>query len=69
MVKSEAFKKIGGFNEGLIGGEDKNHFERLAKIGRTISAHKLILYHTGRRAHKIGWPRLLLTWALTFLPV
>ena len=69
MVRQDAFKKVGGFDEELIGWEDKNHFEKLAKIGRTISARNLLIYHTGRRAHKIGWPRLLMTWMLTLLPI
>lgn len=69
MVRHDAFKKVGGFDEELIGWEDKNHFEKLAKIGRTLSARTLTIYHTGRRAHKIGWPRLLMTWSLTLLPI
>jgi GT2 family glycosyltransferase len=68
MVRQDAFKKVGGFDEELIGWEDKNHFEKLAKIGRTLSARRLTVYHTGRRAHKIGWPKLLLTWGIAILP-
>jgi hypothetical protein len=37
-------------------------FWRLAKIGKTKLHLGFNVYHTGRRAHKIGWPRLLWQW-------
>lgn len=69
MVRTEAFRKAGWFDEVLIGGEDHEHFRRLARIGRTISAKDLTIFHTGRRAHTIGWPKLLSIWAITMLPM
>ncbi len=59
MVRKEAFLKIGGYNEGLITREDRDLFFRLSKIGETLSDPKLFVFHTGRRAHKVGWPRLI----------
>lgn len=69
FVTAEAFKKVWGFDEILIGGEDSDHFYKLSKIGRTIFADDLIAFHTGRRPHKVGWPKLLLTWFITLFPM
>ena len=55
-------QKIGGFNEKFVAGEDHDLFQRLTKVGRTRFIKGLTVYHTGRRAHKIGWPRLLSIW-------
>lgn len=62
MIKKEAFVKVGGFDERLAVSEDMDLFWRLAKIGKTRLPLELKIYHTGRRAHKVGWPRLLWTW-------
>lgn len=63
MIRFEAFRKAGGFDEGLVTGEDHELFRRLAKIGKTYSEKTLVAYHDGRRAHAIGWPKLLWLWA------
>jgi len=63
MIRKNNFKKIGGFNERLVAGEDHDMFRRLSKIGKTYFERTLTVYHTGRRAHAIGWPKLLWIWA------
>ncbi len=62
MMRRSAFDKAGGFSEHIAVGEDNDFFQRLAKIGHTRIAMDLTVYHTGRRAHKIGWPKLLWQW-------
>ncbi len=62
MVRTSAFRRVGGFNESLVAGEDHELFRRLARIGRTRFEWSLSVYHSGRRAHRIGWPRLLAEW-------
>lgn len=62
MIRKEAFQKIGGFNEKLVAAEDMDMFKRLSKVGKTYFEKSLKVYHTGRRAHAIGWPRLLSEW-------
>lgn len=69
MIKSEAFKKLGGFNEELAAGEDHEFFRRVAKLGETHLEKTLHTFQTGRRAHKIGWPRLLYRWSMDGLYV
>lgn len=63
MIKREAFVKVKGFDPELAVSEDMDLFWRLAKIGKTKLPLDLKVYHTGRRAHKIGWPRLLWQWS------
>lgn len=64
MMRRETFDAVDGFNESLVTREDGDMFLRLSKIGRTMLDPHLTVYHTGRRAHTIGWPRLLWTWML-----
>jgi glycosyltransferase involved in cell wall biosynthesis len=62
MVKNDVFKKIGGYNEKLVVTEDNEFFRRLNKTGEIRVEKKLTIFHTGRRAHKIGWSKLLISW-------
>ncbi|MFA6338661.1 MAG: glycosyltransferase [Candidatus Paceibacterota bacterium] len=64
MIKNDEFKKVKGFDENLVTGEDHDLFRRLAKIGKTKFVSDLTIYHTGRRAHKIGWAKLLSLWTI-----
>ena len=62
MIKTDVFKKIGGYNENLSVAEDQELFWRLSGQGYTKLIWSLEVLHTSRRAHKIGWPRLLWSW-------
>lgn len=62
MVRTETFRKIGGFSEHLAAGEDNELFRKLAVHGRTISYWKLCVRHSLRRAHKLGWLRTYFIW-------
>jgi glycosyltransferase involved in cell wall biosynthesis len=62
IVRADAFKKVGGYNEKLVALEDMDLFVRLSAAGRVRLVRSLRVYHTGRRAHKIGWPKLLWQW-------
>lgn len=66
MIKKEFFDKTGGYNESMIAAEDHEFFIRLSKVGRTFYNRKLMVYHTGRRAHKIGWPKLFWQWEVNY---
>jgi glycosyltransferase involved in cell wall biosynthesis len=62
MITGDAFRRVGGFNEKLAAAEDMDLFQRLSKIGRTRFEKSLTVYHTGRRAHTVGWPKLAWQW-------
>jgi len=46
MVRADVFKRINGFNEIMVGGEDHDHFRRLAKVGQTYYMRELLVYHS-----------------------
>ena len=62
MIAGDAFRTVGGFNEKLAAAEDMDLFQRLSNIGRTRFERSLTVYHTGRRAHTVGWPKLAWEW-------
>ena len=64
MIRKNAFEKTGGYNEALVASEDYDMFFRLSRIGKTKMVKNLTILHTGRRAHKIGWSKLLSQWML-----
>lgn len=67
IMRTSLFKQLGGYNQKLVTGEDVDMFNRLAKLGKTRLDSTLLVYHTGRRAHKIGWPKLLFQWFMSTL--
>ncbi len=62
MIRSEAFKKVKGCRADLVCREDADMFQRLNRIGRTACLSNVTVFHSGRRAHRIGWPKLLYIW-------
>lgn len=64
MIRTEAFRNLGGFREDLVATEDMELFWRLSRIGQTRMEWSLRIFHSGRRAHAIGWPHLLWLWFL-----
>jgi len=67
MIRKKSFIQIGGFREDLAAAEDIDMFRRLSRIGRVMSDTTLTVFHTGRRAHQIGWGNLLFIWTLNSL--
>jgi glycosyltransferase involved in cell wall biosynthesis len=62
MVRTDIFKKLHGYDEMIAVAEDNEFFKRLAGAGDTWIEPSLVVFHTSRRAHKIGWPKLLFQW-------
>jgi glycosyltransferase involved in cell wall biosynthesis len=69
MIKRKSFEYVHGFDERLVAAEDGDMFSRLGKIGRTRCDISLSIYHSGRREHAIGWPKLLRQWMSNYLMV
>ncbi len=67
MIKQEVFERAGGFDEKLVAAEDGDMFYRLGKMGRTRCDIGLTVYHTGRREHAIGWPKLIYQWNMNYI--
>ena len=69
MVRTDAFRGMGGFSERLAAGEDNEMFRQLAKHGRTLSYWRLSVQHSLRRPHKLGWLRTYGIWIKNGLSV
>ncbi len=69
MIRRWAFEKVNGFHEGIVAAEDHELFRRLARIGKTRILSDLFVYHTGRHAHRYGWPKLLWVWFGNYVSV
>lgn len=67
MIRREAFDAVRGFRPDLVTREDADMFLRLSRLGRTRLDPRLTVLHSARRAHRIGWPRLLAIWAVNSL--
>ncbi|MFA5778133.1 MAG: glycosyltransferase [Candidatus Paceibacterota bacterium] len=67
MIRASVFKKLKGYNEKITVAEDVDMFYRLAREGKTRIEMSLKIIHTGRRAHKVGWPKLLWSWSINGL--
>lgn len=64
IIRRSAFDAVGGFREDLVTREDGNLFHRLAKIGKTRWDPSMAVLHSGRRAHEVGWAKLLWVWTI-----
>jgi glycosyltransferase involved in cell wall biosynthesis len=62
MIRQKVFVDAHGYREDLAGGEDTDFFNRVSKIGRTLSYWRLSVRHSCRRAHKTGWLKLYWMW-------
>jgi len=62
MIETSAFKKLNGYNEKIVVGEDRDMFSRLSKIGQVHIEPSLTVLHTSRRAHNVGWASLVAFW-------
>jgi glycosyltransferase involved in cell wall biosynthesis len=69
MVRRSSFEKAGGYDEALVVAEDNDLFARLARQERTRMVRSLEVRHPGRRAHAMGWLRLLGCWHVNRLSV
>ena len=64
IVRAAAFRAVGGIDEHIVASEDADLFMRLSKVGRIILDPSMRVYFSGRRAHAMGWPKLLWQWTL-----
>lgn len=69
MIPKKAFEQAHGYKDYLAVAEDNDMFRRLAKIGHTRIARSITVFHTGRRAHEVGWLRLLGEWLVNYASV
>ncbi len=64
MIRAKSFNQLSGYNEKMVMGEDNNMFARLTTLGKTRLETGLHVLHTSRRAHEMGWLKLMGLWQL-----
>ena len=69
IVKSEFFKKSGGYNSKLTAGEDFDFFRRIAKVGKIGFAKDIVVYESPRRFRKYGYIRIIFSWLINSISV
>ncbi len=69
IVRSWAFKLVGGYNAGISAGEDFDLFRRLARIGKIGHKRGTGVYESPRRFRKYGYGRVLWSWFLNAISV
>ena len=69
IVKTEAFRKVGGYNSSIAAGEDFDLYQRMSKIGKVSYASKIKVYESPRRFRKFGYIRILKQWTMNSLSV
>ena len=69
IIRREAFKKVGGYNERLVAAEDNDLMRRLARMGTTRFVSSLQVYDNPSRYRKLGYPHVIGLWILNQLSV
>ena len=69
IVRSEVFRKVGGYNGSIAAGEDFDLYNRISKRGRIKFAEDIVVYESPRRFRKYGYIRILTSWSLNSLSV
>lgn len=64
FIRRTAFENVRGYDERLVACEDMDLFKRLSKKGKTRFFAQYTAYHSGRRAHKVGYAKLTFFWAI-----
>jgi glycosyltransferase involved in cell wall biosynthesis len=69
IVRTEDFRRIGGYNPNIAAGEDFDLYQRIAKIGKIRFIPELQVFESPRRFRKYGYLRILKSWTLNSLSV
>ncbi|MFA4937448.1 MAG: glycosyltransferase [Patescibacteria group bacterium] len=69
IVKTSAFRQLGGYNENLVAAEDYDLYHRLAKIGNIKFFWDLVVYESPRRFRKNGYLKVVWLWTLNSFSV
>ena len=66
-VRRDAFKKVGGFNEGTTTSEDSDLIYQLSKRGKFVFIDALAIYESMRRPRRVGLFKLFRAWIKNYL--
>lgn len=69
IIKASAFKKVGGYRDKIVAGEDFDLYHRLAKEGKVKFIEDIVVYESPRRFKKEGYISTLTKWFLNSVSV
>jgi len=69
IVSRKIFAECGGYDNGIIAGEDFDLYTRIKKKGRLIFRKDFIVYESPRRYRRYGYLKILGEWAKNSLSV
>ncbi len=69
IVRHEAFRKVKGYNEELVAGEDFDLFRRLGRLGHIAFLWDVTVYESPRRFRRLGYIRTTSLWFINSLSI
>jgi glycosyltransferase involved in cell wall biosynthesis len=69
VVRRDAFRQVGGYQNHMAAGEDFDLYKRLTKLGRIGHRSSLSVYESPRRFRRYGYLLVLAEWTLNALAV
>ncbi|MFP4369075.1 MAG: glycosyltransferase [Candidatus Kapaibacterium sp.] len=69
IVRRDVFKRVNGYNQHIVAGEDFDLYRRIAAIGEVSFAKEIHIYESPRRFRKYGYIRTVFYWTLNSLSV
>jgi len=69
VISADLFRRIGGYNAGMVAGEDYDLFRRTRKHGRIVMLPGVVIYESPRRFRKYGYLHILWGWTRNALAV
>lgn len=69
IVRQGAFRKVGGYNDNIIAGEDFDLYHRISKIGNVSFVKELVVCESPRRFRKYGYLKTIYYWTVNSLSV
>jgi glycosyltransferase involved in cell wall biosynthesis len=69
ILTAELFRRIGGYNQSMVAGEDYDLFRRVRKHGRIHMLHGITVFESPRRFRKYGYIHILWGWSRNALAV
>ena len=69
IIKASSFRKVGGYRDKIVAGEDFDLYHRIAKSGKVKFIDDIVVYESPRRFKKEGYINTLTKWFLNSVSV
>jgi glycosyltransferase involved in cell wall biosynthesis len=69
IIKSDVFRKVGGYNSTIAAGEDFDLYRRISKVNKVGFADNIWVYESPRRFRRYGYLKIIWQWLFNALAV